>query len=182
MNILNTDRLVLRELILEDAPFILELLNEPAFLRFIGDRNVRDIASAQDYITKGPLANYARYGFGLWLVQKIDTQESLGICGLVKRENLPDVDIGYAFLARFRSQGYAFESAAAVKNHAVHSLGLKCLLGITDPANSMSIRVLEKIGLKFERLVILTESGPELMLFSAEYPILTSSGDGGSER
>lgn len=144
MPILQTRRLVLRKLTLDDAPFILELLNEPAFIRFIGNRGVRDIASAQDYLTKGPLASYARHGFGLWLAQKIDSQESIGLCGLLKRETLPDVDIGYAFLARFRSQGFAFESASAVKEHAIHSLGLKRLLGVTDQDNSMSIKVLEK--------------------------------------
>ena len=170
MSVLQTRRLVLRELSLDDAPFILELVNEPAFIRFIGDKGVRDIASAQDYITKGPLASYARHGYGLWLVQKMDSQESIGICGLVKRDTLLDVDIGYAFLARFRSQGYAFESACAVKDYAIHRMGFKRLLGVTDQDNLMSIKVLEKIGLKYERLVRLADGGPELMLFAAGYP------------
>jgi RimJ/RimL family protein N-acetyltransferase len=170
MNIIVTSRLALRELTLDDAPFILELLNEPDFIRFIGDRGVRDIASAQEYITKGPQASYARNKFGLWLVQRIDSGESIGICGLIKREVLPDVDIGYAYLARFRSQGYAFEAASAVKDYATHTLNLKRLLGVTDPDNSKSQKVLEKIGLRFERLVKLSETGSELMLFAADYP------------
>lgn len=170
MDKLETPRLTLRELSLDDAPFILELLNEPDFIRFIGDRNVRNIAEAQGYISKGPQASYARNGFGLWMVEKRDSPEPIGICGLVKRDVLPDVDIGYAFLARFWSQGYAFESASAVKTYATHTLGLKRLVGVTDQDNFSSIRVLEKLGMTYERLVKLSEDGPELKLFGIELP------------
>ena len=168
MGTIETGRLILRELTLEDAAFMLELLNEPAFIRFIGDRGVRNEQDAQNYISNGPLASYARSGFGLWRVELKLSQEPLGICGLVKREILPDVDIGYAFLERFWSQGYAFEAASAVKDYAVNTLGFKRLLGVTDQDNWGSIRVLEKIGMRYERLVKLAEGGPELKLFAFE--------------
>ena len=167
-SIIETGRLSLRELTLEDAAFILELLNEPAFVRFIGDRGVRSIEDAQGYIEKGPMASYARSGFGLWKVERKDTREAIGICGLVKREVLPDVDIGYAFLERFWAQGYAFEAALAVRDHARQTLGIRRLLGVTDQDNQASIRVLEKLGLHYERLVRLADNGPELKLFAIE--------------
>ena len=169
MAIAETARLVLRELTQDDAPFILELLNEPAFIRFIGDRAVRNIENAQDYIRRGPQASYARHGFGLWLVEQKDSREPTGICGLVKRDTLPDIDIGYAFLARFWSQGFAFESASAVQEYALRNLGLKRLIGVTDQDNWASIKVLEKIGLRYERLVKISENGPELKLFGIDF-------------
>lgn len=166
--VLETERLILRKLVLEDAGFILELLNEPAFVRFIGDRGVRVLEEAKDYLVKGPLASYDRFGFGLWLVQLKATQEPLGICGLVKRDSLPNIDIGYAFLERFWLKGYASESALAVKSYAMNVLGLKRLVAITDQDNTGSARVLEKIGLKYERLVRLSDDGPELKLYSVD--------------
>jgi RimJ/RimL family protein N-acetyltransferase len=167
---LETPRLVIREINLDDAPFILELLNEPAFIHFIGDRGVRSIEDAQGYISKGPQASYTKLGFGLWLAAQKDTQTPIGICGLLKRDSLPDVDLGYAFLARFRSQGYASEAASAVKDYAVERLGIKRLAGITNPDNWASIKVLEKIGMRFERLVQLSENEPELKLFVGDFP------------
>lgn len=164
--IIETQRLNLRELGLEDAGFILELLNEPAFVRFIGDRGVRNLADARGYLTGGPITSYDRHGFGLWLVLSKATGESLGICGLLKRDSLPDIDIGYAFLERHWAKGYASEAAQAVKTYAVDVLGSKRLLAITDQGNAGSIRVLEKIGLKYVRLVRLSENGDELKLFS----------------
>ena len=166
--VLETERLILRKLTLDDAGFILELLNEPAFVRFIGDRGVRGLDDAREYLVKGPLASYERYGFGLWLVMLKTTGERLGICGLIKRDSLPDIDIGYAFLERFWLKGYASESAASVKNYAMNALGYKRLLAITDQDNIGSTRVLEKIGLKYERLVRLSGDGPELKLYSVE--------------
>jgi RimJ/RimL family protein N-acetyltransferase len=167
-SILDTDRLSLRELTVDDAEFILELVNEPAFVRFIGDKGVRNLGDAKEYLVKGPLASYTRFGFGLWLVQLRYSKESLGICGLIKRDLLPDVDIGYALLERFWAKGYASESAQAVKDYAMDSLGLKRLVAITDQDNVSSIKVLEKIGLRSERLVILSEGGHELKLFAVD--------------
>jgi RimJ/RimL family protein N-acetyltransferase len=166
--ILETARLSLYKLSLDDVAFILELLNEPAFIQFIGDRGVRSLEDANNYLLKGPLASYESFGFGLWLVRLKSTQESLGICGLIKREALPDIDIGYAYLARFWSMGYASEAALAVKDYAMQVLGIKRLVAITDQDNGGSIKVLEKIGMKYERLVKLAGEGPELKLFAVD--------------
>ncbi|HEV7906231.1 MAG TPA: GNAT family N-acetyltransferase [Pyrinomonadaceae bacterium] len=168
MNIIETERLNLRPLDAGDAAFILELLNDPSFLRYIGDRSVRTHEDAARYILEGPVESYARHGFGLWLVELKDSQTPAGICGLVKRDALPDADIGYAFLPHFRSRGYAYEAAAAVMSYASGALGLRRVLAITNPENAGSIKVLEKIGLKFDRLVRLSEGAPEVMLFASD--------------
>jgi RimJ/RimL family protein N-acetyltransferase len=163
-NVIQTQRLVLRQLELNDADFILELLNEAAFLRFIGDKGVRTLDDASDYLRKGPMDSYRRHGFGLYVACLRDGTRT-GICGLVKREGLGDVDVGFAFLSRCCSKGYAVESAAAILEHARRVLGLKRVVAITSAENFGSIAVLEKIGLKFERMVRLAENGPELKLF-----------------
>lgn len=167
MTILETERLLLRQLSTEDAEFILELLNEPSFIRNIGDRGVRTIDDANSYILNGPVASYAKNGFGLYLVKLKETDESIGMCGLIKRDTLEDVDIGYAFLPRFWSKGYAVESARAVKEYARNAVGLKRIVAIVDPQNEDSIHVLEKIGLQFEKMVKLSEDDIELKLFGA---------------
>ena len=151
MSVLQTERLNLRELTLDDAPFILTLLNDPAFLRFIGDKNVRTLADARQYMINGPMASYVRNGFGLYLVELKDSQTPAGICGLLKREDLPDPDIGFAFLPDFWSKGFAFESASAVMNDARKRLRLKRLLAIVQPDNAASIKLLERLGMNFER-------------------------------
>ena len=165
MTILETERLLIRQLSTEDAGFILELLNEPSFIRNIGDRGVRTIEGANAYIVNGPVASYAKNGFGLYLVKLKETDESIGMCGLIKRDTLEDVDIGYAFLPRFWSKGYAFESARAVKEYAKNTIGLNRIVAIVDPENGGSIRVLEKIGLQFEKMVRLSEDDIDLKLF-----------------
>jgi ribosomal-protein-alanine N-acetyltransferase len=165
MNVIQTDRLVLRQLQPQDAGFILELLNEASFLRFIGDKGVRNLDDAREYIQKGPCDSYARHGFGLYATCLIDGTPA-GICGLVKRDGLDDVDVGFAFLARYCLQGFAVESAAAVLAHARRVLGLTRIVAITSPENVGSIAVLERIGLKFERMIRLQEQSPELKLFA----------------
>lgn len=168
VNILETERLNLRQLSTGDAGFILELLNEPSFLRNIGDRGVRTVDDALQYILKGPVESYERHGFGLWLVELKESKAPIGICGLLKRDALPDVDIGYAFLPRFWSRGYAYESASAVKSYGMHVLGLKRLLAVTNRDNAGSIKVLEKIGLRFDGPVRLSADEPEIMLFASD--------------
>ena len=168
MNILETERLLLRHLNDEDAGFILELLNDPAFIQNIGDRKVRDIEGAKAYIRNGPAASYAKNGFGLNLVQLKETSESIGMCGLIKRDQLRDVDIGYAFLPGYRSKGYATESARAVKEFARQVVGLKRIVAIVDPRNIGSIHVLEKLGMTFEKMVKLAADDIELKLFSVD--------------
>jgi RimJ/RimL family protein N-acetyltransferase len=137
-------------------------------LQNIGDRGVRTVEDAVRYILKGPVDSYARHGFGFWLVELKDSQTPAGICGLVKRDALPEVDIGYAFLPRFWSRGYAYEAAAAVMSYAAGALGLRRVLAIVNPDNAGSIKVLEKIGLKFDRLIRLSADEPEIMLFAAD--------------
>lgn len=164
MNVIETQRLALRQLDLNDADFILELLNEAAFLQFIGDKGVRTLADAREYLRKGPMDSYERYGFGLYAVC-LRNGTPIGICGLVKRDGLEDVDVGFALLSRHCLKGYAVESAAAVLAHANRELRLGRIVAITAPDNLGSIAVLEKIGLKFERMTKLSEHGPELKLF-----------------
>lgn len=165
---LQTPRLRLRELAPADAPFILTLLNDPSFLQNIGDRGVRSLDDARAYIEKGPMASYARYGFGLHLVELDRSGESIGICGLLQRDTLPDPDLGFAFLPAYRRQGYAFESASAMRHYVRANLGVGRLLAIVSPANSASIRLLEKLGFRFERMARLADDAPEVKVFVDE--------------
>ena len=168
MNIIETERLTLCKLSTADAGFILDLLNQPSFIRYIGDRGVRTLEDAERYILNGPVASYERYGFGLYLTQLKESHSPIGMCGLIKRDTLEDVDIGFAFLPQFWLKGYAFESASAVLAYARNTLGIKKILGIATPDNTGSIRVLEKIGLKFEKMVKLSEDAVELKLFASD--------------
>jgi len=168
LKILETERLILRPMTGEDAEFIFELLNDPSFIRNIGDRKVQSIDGAKAYITNGPVASYARNGFGLYLVELKETHESMGICGLIRRNALKDVDIGYAFLPRYWSKGYAFEAALLMKQYAQHEIGLKRLVAVVDPENQPSIHLLEKLGMKFECMVRLSTDDIELKLFSMD--------------
>ncbi len=165
--ILETERLVLRNLTTDDAGFILELLNDPSFLRYIGDKGVRNIDDAVRYIQTGPLASYERFGFGLYLVELKTTGEPIGMCGLLKRDTMPDVDVGFAFLPAFWSQGYAFESATAVMTYGREGLRLRRIVAITSPDNHASISLLKKIGLRFERMIKLSEDQSEVRLFGS---------------
>lgn len=168
MKTIETDRLFIRQLTVDDAGFIVELLNDPSFIQNIGDRKVRTVENARAYILNGPAASYAKNEFGLGLVSLKETGESIGICGLIKRNELEDVDVGYAFLPRFWSRGYAVESALAVKEYAKNEVGLRRLVAIIDPANQGSIRVIAKIGMTFEKMIKLSEDDIELKLFSCE--------------
>ncbi|MFQ5546772.1 MAG: GNAT family N-acetyltransferase [Woeseia sp.] len=168
MQVLETDRLSLRHFGIEDAEFVLQLLNEPSFIQHIGDKGVRTVEDAKRYLLSGPLDSYVSFGYGLYMVELKDTGEPVGMCGLVRRENLDDADIGYAFLERNRSKGYALESAEAVMKHARETLGLERIVAIVTPGNSNSIRLLEKIGLTFERMIRLTDEGEELKFFVSD--------------
>jgi ribosomal-protein-alanine N-acetyltransferase len=164
--VLETERLVLRRLTTDDAAFVVELLNDPAFLRYIGDKGVRTHADARRYVETGPMASYERHGFGLYRVELKDGGEPIGICGLLKRDFLPDVDIGFALLPRHRSKGYAFEAASAVLAHASDTLGLNRVLAITSPDNADSISLLEGLGFRFEGMTRSGDDGPEVKVFS----------------
>lgn len=163
--ILETERLVLRRMAEGDAAFILELLNEPAFIQNIADKGVRTLDDARAYIANGPVASYARFGFGLYVVELKASAEPIGICGLIKREELEDVDIGFALLTRHTAQGYGFEAASATLAYGMRELGLKRVVGITAPDNQKSIRLLERIGLRFEGMINLSRAGGDNRLF-----------------
>ena len=169
MSGLRTSRLVLRELDHRDAAFILELLNEPGFLRFIGDKGVRTLEDACRYLDRGPRASYARHGYGLNAVCLPDGTP-LGLCGLVRRDGLEHADLGFAFLARGRGQGYAAESARAVLQQAFGHFKLPRVVAITALDNQASIAVLTQVGLSFERLIQLRADGESLRLFGLDNP------------
>lgn len=166
--IIETDRLILRHLAEGDAEFILRLMNEPSWLRFIGNKGVRTLEDARSYILNGPVEMYARLGFGLYLVELKPEHLSIGICGLIKRDSLEDVDIGFAFLPEYWGQGYAYEAAHAVVNYGAGVLGLKRIVAITSVDNDSSIRLLAKLGLRFERLMKLSDDSEPVKLFGMD--------------
>lgn len=168
MRELETDRLRLRPMTFGDADFIVALLNEPSFLRFIGDKGVRDRASACRYLEAGPLASYARFGFGLLCVELRPASVPIGICGLLKRDTLEDVDVGFAFLPGYWGLGYAREAASAVLAQGREEFGLKRIVAITSLDNEASIRLLGRLGFRFERATRLTPDAEEVKLFSSE--------------
>ncbi len=164
LEVVETQRLVLCWLGEGDAEFILELLNDPSWRQYIGDKGVHTIADAQNYIRKGPVEMYVQRGFGLYLVQTKADAQSIGICGLIKRDGLEDVDLGFAFLPRFWGRQYAFEAAAAVLAHARDALGMSRIVAITTSANTRSINLLGRLGFRYERNVRLDAAGDELKL------------------
>jgi|SRR5262245_48301506 len=168
MIMLETERLLIRQLSPDDAPFILTLLNEPSFIRYIGDKGVRNLDDARRYISDGPMKSYEVNGFGLCLVQLKANGERIGMCGVLKRDTLPDPDIGFAFLPAYWNQGYAFESASAVMDQARQAFGLERILAITSPDNEASEKLLGKIGLRFDRLIKLSDDTSEVKLFTTE--------------
>jgi len=166
--VLETPRLVLDELTTADAEFILELVNEEAFVRHIGDKGVRDRAGACQYILTGPVASYRRFGFGLYRVALKEDGQPMGICGVLRRDTLEHPDVGFAFLQRFRARGYAFESASEVMVHARETLGLGRLLAITSQDNAASIGLLDKLGFSFQRMREISDDEPEVRVFVSE--------------
>ncbi len=168
--ILTSDRLVLREMTADDAPFILALLNDASFIRNIGDRGVRTLADARRYITKGPLAGYDEHGYGLWLVELMTERTPIGICGLLKRDVLEDPDIGFAYLPEFQSKGYGFEAARAVLDYAREVLRLRRVLAIVNADNVPSARLLAKLGMSFTGIIQPYPDEAPLRLFAVRYP------------
>ncbi|MGI8638415.1 MAG: GNAT family N-acetyltransferase [Pyrinomonadaceae bacterium] len=183
MKILETERTILREIIESDAEFIFDLLNQPSFIKYIGDRNVRTLQSAREFIENRYRKSYREHGFGLYVVElktdfsilkseiqnpKSKIRTPIGICGFVKRDSLPDADIGFALLPQFCGEGYAFESADAVMKYGREVLGLKRVLAITSQDNESSGRLLERIGFKYDRLIKLPHDDEKLKLFSSD--------------
>ena len=175
MTVLETERLVLRRFTLEDAAFTFELVNDPAWLQHIGDRNVKSLEDARAYLRRGTLAQYERVGYGMYVVCLKASGTPIGTCGLIKRDGLDDVDIGFAFLPAHRGQGFALESASAVLEHGRRDLGLKRIVAIVADANDRSIRILEKLGLRFERRIQLPGDHEEIQL----YAVVLGAGSGG---
>jgi RimJ/RimL family protein N-acetyltransferase len=166
MCIAETARLRLRHLTSDDAPFILELLNDADFVANVGDRGIHSLDDARRYIATGPVASYTRYGFGLYLVEVRDSGLPIGICGLLRRDTHPDVEIGFATLPRARRQGYTLEAAEAAMQLGIEACGLQRVVAITAPHNLYSIRILERLGLKLERTGHFTAGGAESCIFA----------------
>ena len=165
---LSTERLLLRKIDTSDASFILRLLNEPSFIQFIGDKGVRSLDDARQYILNGPVKSYQKHGFGLYLVTLESDNTPMGMCGLLKRETLQDVDIGFAFLPEFWNKGYALEAAAAVMIYGKDVLKLPRIVAITNKDNHASAKLLNKIGLRFDRFIAHEGDRDETRLFVPE--------------
>ncbi len=163
--VVETERLILRKFTLQDAPFVLNLVNTPTWLRFIGDRNVHSIEDAERYLLNGSLKSYQEHGFGFYAVLTKESFQPVGMCGLVKRDSLKDVDIGFAFLPDSAGKGYGFEAATATMSLAKNTLKLKRIIAIVDPENEISIGLIKKIGLTYERMLQLSPDDIELMLW-----------------
>jgi len=159
--------LLLRWLDARDSAFIFELVNEPSWLRYIGDKGVKTLQDAQRYLENGPIEMYQRLGFGLYAVELKENGAPIGICGLIKRDALVDVDLGFAFLPRFWTKGYALESASAVMSYGRSALGLSRIVAIVSQDNHRSARLLEKLGFRLESSVSLQPDGDELKLYAA---------------
>ena len=162
--VLETERLILRKLRVADAAFILELMNEPAFIEHVADRGLQTEADAARYLADKILPTYERFGFGFYRVDLKESEIAIGICGLVKRDSLDDPDIGFSILQRFCGKGYAWEAATAVLNYGRTVLGLTQICGVTAPGNQISIHLLEKLGLKIQRKIHLPGYGAESLL------------------
>lgn len=165
--VLETERLALRWLTRNDAAFIQALVNQPSWLRFIGERNVHSPEDAIGYIEKGPRASYAQHGFGLWCVERKEDGTPIGMCGLLKRDHLDHPDIGFAYLERYQGQGYGSEAALAVIDHARTILEVPRVLAVVDPANAGSIKILRKLGMGELGPIQMPGDGPPIALFGA---------------
>jgi RimJ/RimL family protein N-acetyltransferase len=167
MNVAETDRLVLAKVTLKDAPFFFELMNSPKWIQFIGDRNIKSIKAAENHLKKTILKCYKEFGFGFYKVLlKSEDHRIIGISGLVKREELDDVDIGFGFLPGYEGKGYGFESAVEVLKLAKEKFNLSKVTAITVPANTNSIHLIEKLGLVYQKRINPFEDDEELMLFA----------------
>ena len=144
---------------------MVRLLNEPSFIENIGDRGVRSIEDAHRYLREGPMAMYEKHGFGLWHAARKSDGGAVGMCGLLKRDNLPDVDLGYALLPEHWGVGYAFEATEAIMRHGAGKFGLKRLIAVVSQGNTASIRVLEKLGMRHERMFAMRPDEPEVRLY-----------------
>ncbi|SFE40599.1 Protein N-acetyltransferase, RimJ/RimL family [Chitinophaga sp. CF118] len=166
MPICKTERLIISELTIQDAPFVLTLLNTPTWIQYIGDRGIKNIDEARNYLLNGPIASYKQRGFGLYLIKLKEGNIPIGMSGLIKREGLDNVDIGFALHPDYARKGYAFECADAIMKYAREVLKIPVIVAITTEDNASSISLLKKIGLQYKEMVILPGNPKEYMLFS----------------
>lgn len=166
MIVVETTRLRVRTFVPDDAAFVLRLVNEPAFIANIHDKGLRTLEDARRFLESGPWTAGQPPGHGQFVVELRDSGVPIGICGLLRREALPAPDIGYAILGEFWNQGYAYEAAAGVMEYGRTTLGLGTILALTSAENAASIRVLEKLGLRFGRIIYLTADDPGTRLYS----------------
>lgn len=164
--VIDSARLRLRPLTPDDAPFILALVNDPDWIRYIGDRGVRDLDDARRYVVDGPMASYTRHGFGLYLVTRRSDAVPIGICGLIQRETLPAPDIGFAFLPAFRGHGFAAEAVDALLRCARELADADQLYAVVQPDNARSLHLLHQAGFRPAGTTRLVPDGPELTLLS----------------
>jgi RimJ/RimL family protein N-acetyltransferase len=164
--IVETPRLRIRELTVDDAEFVFELVNEPSFLENIGDKGVRNVEDARQFILAGPWASHRERGYGQFLVELKEGGDSIGVCGLLFRESLNVSDIGCAFLPQYWRRGFAYEAACAVMEYGRSTLGIETIAGLTSEENLASIRMLEKLGMKFDRIVRMSDDDPGTALYS----------------
>jgi RimJ/RimL family protein N-acetyltransferase len=167
LEVAQTERLRLRWLDASDSAFILELVTEPSWIRYIGDKGVKTLQDAERYLENGPIEMYRVLGFGLYAVELKENGAPIGICGLIKREALVDVDLGFAFLPRFWANGFALESASAVMQYGKSAFGLSRIVAIVSHDNDRSVKLLEKLGFCLEGTVRLQPACDELKLYAA---------------
>ncbi|HEX5689645.1 MAG TPA: GNAT family N-acetyltransferase [Roseiflexaceae bacterium] len=168
MRVLETHRLILRWFTLDDAEFIYELLNQPAWKRFIGDRGIDSLDAARAYIETALLAAYRRYGFGLYAIERKQDGALAGMCGLLKRDTLDDVDLGFALLSRYEGHGLAHEAAAATLAYSRDTLGLARIVAITSLDNDRSMQLLERLGMRYEGQIRFSETSEQLRLYAID--------------
>jgi len=166
-----TERLSIQPLSLSDADFIIDLMNTPTWLKAIGDRQIHTVNDAREYLRNGPIAMQRRNGFSLYRVSLLIEETPIGICGLIKRDSLPEVDLGFAFLPDYEGLGYAFESAQAVMEYAEKQLALSRLVAIANPSNIRSIKLLERLGMQFEKEITLADSPEVVLLYGKNWTI-----------
>ena len=170
MIIAETKRLIIAKMTLDDAPFMLELLNTPNWIKYIGDRNVKTVDEAKTYMTNGVLKSYKESGFGFYkLLLKEENNKIIGTCGLVKREQLENVDIGFAMLPGYEGKGFGMEASLEIMSLAKNLFRLPKIAAIVQPNNPNSIKLLEKLGLSFEKKVKPFDDGAELLLFAKTF-------------
>ncbi|WGV62272.1 GNAT family N-acetyltransferase [Brevibacillus brevis] len=169
LKVLETDRLILRWQTAEDADFVLKLMNEPSWIRFIGDRGLRTTEDTRNFILNGAVAMYEKHGFGLYLIELKEGNVPIGLCGLIKRDSLEDVDIGFALLPAYWGKGYAYEAASAVLAHGKEFFGLKRIVAITNPDNASSANLLKKIGLQEKGMITLPNATEAVRFFEIEF-------------